>query len=116
MDSEFFVHRGIQFQVAYDQEGSRRWTVFRDGLPRETGQVIRDSKSGSFRHAIAAAQAAIDAGLADLLLQEMMASDPGIPIRPDQQEAAHENQYQSEPEQPLGAAMGHACWRSKMQA
>ena len=59
--SEYFLHRGVPYLVEYESEGARPWVVFRDGLPRLTGQVIRTSQISSFRHAIAAAEAVIDA-------------------------------------------------------
>ena len=59
--SEFLSHRGVPFQIDYEAEGLRRWTVLRDGTQPVTGQATQTGQLSSFRHAVAAAKAVIDA-------------------------------------------------------
>ena len=59
-DAQTFDYRGVRLLIEHDIAGTRKWTVFPKDQPAQQGYFFREPGRGSFRGAVAAAEAAID--------------------------------------------------------
>ncbi|TLU71907.1 hypothetical protein [Lichenicoccus roseus] len=61
-DAQSFSYRGVRILIERDVSGTRSWSVFPNGQPVRQGCYYRTGPTGSFRGAVAEAEAAIDVG------------------------------------------------------
>ena len=55
------AHRGYDIRISDEVDGVREWSISRSGHPGSTGDAVRSGSFGSFRQAVLAAKATIDA-------------------------------------------------------